>query len=441
MIVAHEARKALAERFWLSPLRLCVYLRNGLSTLQQWPIVLPPLLADFQERDTDRPDGLPASGGPRSHGDIAKRADQGQLVRSHLPVSVDDAFHPIDGARAHSGGLEVQCCPEKAPPSGVSGFPFILKLKPKPFEKEPNLGNGPDDHEPASLITLTAGPDVTPLDWHRDQELPALLEALAKLERDVEELSVRDVHDNAERRTPSYSCRISEGRPPGRKPSESLPRWNFILTGSSARQLRRGSANLLPGRSIAHTLTPVMQAECRPSTLLPAALPAEPRFPQRSLEDYLLFGSLPGLYSEGRDAWAETLATWADLYIENEVRQENIVRDMGAFSRFIELAALESGRIVNYTKMASAVGVAVNTLRNFFQVLEDTFLGIRVPPFTETRRRVALAPRFVLFDIGVRHALAGLRISEDLIRIGAEELFEHSGCRKNQCARGPGGAS
>ena len=167
-----------------------------------------------------------------------------------------------------------------------------------------------------------------------------------------------------------------------------------------------------------------MQAECRPSTLLPAALPAEPRFPQRSLEDYLLFGSLPGLYSEGRDAWAETLATWADLYIENEVRQENIVRDMGAFSRFIELAALESGRIVNYTKMASAVGVAVNTLRNFFQVLEDTFLGIRVPPFTETRRRVALAPRFVLFDIGVRHALAGLRISEDLIRIGAEELFE-----------------
>lgn len=201
-------------------------------------------------------------------------------------------------------------------------------------------------------------------------------------------------------------------------------RWNFILTGSSTRRLKRGSANLLPGRSIAHTLTPVLQAECRPSILLPVALPAEPRFLQRSLEDCLLFGSLPGLYSQGRESWAETLATWADLYIENEIRQENIVRDMGAFSRFIELAALESGRIVNYTKMASAVGVAVNTLRNFFQVLEDTFLGIRVPPFTETRRRVALAPRFVLFDMGIRHALAGLRMSEELIRVGAGELFE-----------------
>jgi uncharacterized protein len=66
----------------------------------------------------------------------------------------------------------------------------------------------------------------------------------------------------------------------------------------------------------------------------------------------------------------------------------------------------------------------VNTLRNFFQVLEDTFLGIRVPPFTETRRRVALSPRFVLFDMGIRHALARLRMSEDLIRVGAGELFE-----------------
>jgi predicted AAA+ superfamily ATPase len=201
-------------------------------------------------------------------------------------------------------------------------------------------------------------------------------------------------------------------------------RWRFILTGSSARRLRRGSANLLPGRSVSHTLTPVMQAECRPCILLPVALPSEPRFPSRSLEDSLLYGSLPGLYSEGRDSWAETLATWADLYIENEIRQENIVRDMGAFSRFIELAAIESGRFINYTKMASAVGVAVNTLRNFFQVLEDTFLGTRVPPFTETRRRVALAPRFVLLDMGLRHALAGLRMSEDLIRVGAGELFE-----------------
>ncbi len=201
-------------------------------------------------------------------------------------------------------------------------------------------------------------------------------------------------------------------------------RWRFILTGSSARQLKHGSANLLPGRSIERTLTPVMQAECRECVLFPLAPPPQPRFPPRSLEDCLLFGGLPGLYSEARESWAETLATWADLYIENEVRQENIVRDMGAFSRFIELAAIESGRFVNYSKMASAVGVAVNTLRNFYQVLEDTFLGTRVPPFTETRRRVSMASRFILFDLGIRHALARLRMSEDLIRVGAGELFE-----------------
>lgn len=203
-----------------------------------------------------------------------------------------------------------------------------------------------------------------------------------------------------------------------------LGRWRFILTGSSSRRLKRGSANLLPGRSIVYTLTPVMQAECRPSVLLPIASPPEPRFPERSLEDCLLYGSLPGLYGEDRGIWAETLATWADLYIENEIRQENIVRDMGAFSRFIEAAALESGRIVNYTKLASTIGVAVNTLRNFFQVLEDTFLGMRVPSFTETRRRVSKAPRFVLFDLGIRNALAGLSFSKDLIRTGGGELFE-----------------
>jgi len=201
-------------------------------------------------------------------------------------------------------------------------------------------------------------------------------------------------------------------------------RRRFILTGSSARRLRRGSVNLLPGRSIAYALTPVLQAECRPCTLLPVALPPQPRFPTRSLEDCLLFGSLPGLFSEGRDSWADTLATWADLYIENEIRQENIVRDMGAFSRFLEIAALEAGRIVNYTKMASVVGVSVNTLRNFYQVLEDTFLGMRVPSFIATRRRAAVAPRFVLCDLGIRHALAGLRMTDDLIRVGAGELFE-----------------
>ena len=182
-------------------------------------------------------------------------------------------------------------------------------------------------------------------------------------------------------------------------------RWQFVLTGSSARQLRRSGANLLPGRSVSFTLSPVLQAECRPCQIVPVDPPEEPHFPGRALEDCLLHGSLPGLFTESRESWVDTLATYADLYIENEIRQESIVRDMGAFSRFLELAAIESGRIVNYTKMASAVGVAVNTLRTFYQVLEDTFVGVRVPPFPDRRRR--LLGRDVAHGIGRRGRCGG----------------------------------
>jgi predicted AAA+ superfamily ATPase len=201
-------------------------------------------------------------------------------------------------------------------------------------------------------------------------------------------------------------------------------RFQFILTGSSARRLRRGTANLLPGRAIHHVLSPVLQAESRASEILPLEPPSEARFPERDLESQLLFGNLPGFYSEDVETWDRTLETYADLYIENEVRQENLARDIGAFNRFLEIAALESGRWVNYTKMASAVGVAVNTLRTFYQILEDTFLGFRVSSFAMTRKRVVAAPRFVIFDLGVRHKLANLRLTPDLLRTHGGELFE-----------------
>ena len=201
-------------------------------------------------------------------------------------------------------------------------------------------------------------------------------------------------------------------------------RYRFILTGSSARRLKHGSANLLPGRAIHHVLSPVLQAETREAELLGLPLPPQECFPPRGIEDQLLFGNLPGLHSEDRMSWDATLETYADLYVENEIRQESIVRDMGAFSRFLSVAALEAGRWVNYTKMAAAVGVSVNTLRNYYQVLEDTFLGFRVASFATTRKRVVSAPRFVFFDLGVRHKLANLHATPDLVRTQAGELFE-----------------
>ena len=205
---------------------------------------------------------------------------------------------------------------------------------------------------------------------------------------------------------------------------EDPERYLFLLTGSSARQLRRGSANLLPGRSHQHILSPTLQAEQRPTSLLPLDMPTGPTFPRRSLESYLLHGNLPGFYGEELSSWQQTLETYVDLYIENEIRQENIVRDMGAFARFLRLAALEAGQAVNYAKMADAIGVAVNTLRNFYQVLEDTFIGMRIGPFATGRKKVMTAPRFLFFDIGVRHVLAGLPASESLLSMDAGHIFE-----------------
>lgn len=201
-------------------------------------------------------------------------------------------------------------------------------------------------------------------------------------------------------------------------------RYQFLLTGSSARQLRRGSANLLPGRAQQFLLSPVLQVEQRPVELLPLSMPSGTTFPTRSLESYLLYGNLPGLYSEDQASWERTLETYVDLYIEHEIRQEHIVQDMGAFVRFLRVAALEAGQAVNYSKLANAIGVAVNTIRNFFQVLDDTFVGVRIGPFASGRRQIISAPRFVLFDIGVRHVLANVPATQTLLTLDAGHVFE-----------------
>lgn len=203
-------------------------------------------------------------------------------------------------------------------------------------------------------------------------------------------------------------------------------RFQFYLTGSSARQLKRGSASLLPGRAHTFLLSPVLQAEQRPCELLPLlTLPVRgKKFPERPLNDCLLFGNLPGLYHENRSSWINTLAAYVELYIENEIRQEHIVADMGAFVRFLRLAAYESGQCVNFTKLAGAVGVAVNTLRNFYQVLEDTCVGIRLPPFGRSRKKILQASRFLIFDLGVRHLLAELPLNDTLLKLDAGHIFE-----------------
>ena len=200
--------------------------------------------------------------------------------------------------------------------------------------------------------------------------------------------------------------------------------FDFFLTGSSARRLKKHSANLLPGRIHLFHMSPVLQAEQRESIILPLSMPEGNYFPGRSLEDYLIYGNLPGLYNEEKSSWLSTLTSYAELYIENEIRKENVVNDMGAFLMFLKLASSESGQIVNYTKLAGIVGVSVNTIKNYYQVLEDTYVGFRIPAFGRSRKKITTAPRFLIFDTGVRNALSELPMNQSLIQLDAGHLFE-----------------
>jgi predicted AAA+ superfamily ATPase len=207
-------------------------------------------------------------------------------------------------------------------------------------------------------------------------------------------------------------------------------RFEFFVTGSSARRLRAGAANLLPGRAHSYRLFPLVDTERvghERSTILPKAdAPVgASAFPRSSLDDVLTWGSLPGVALEPAASRAATLRTYAEVYLEEEIRREAVVRDVGAFSRFLVLAATESGRVMNLTGLSQESGVPVATIRNFYQVLIDTFVGYWIPAYGRSgRKQILSTPRFLFFDVGVRNAAAELPISRDLLKTQAGPIFE-----------------
>jgi len=176
---------------------------------------------------------------------------------------------------------------------------------------------------------------------------------------------------------------------------EPRNRLRFVLTGSSARKLRRGSANLLPGRVVLEHLDPLTPRELPPPFDLPRALQV---------------GMLPGIHLGGEGA-IDILGTYAEFYLREEVRAEALTKNIGAYARFLDVAAVVSGQWLNYTKIASDAEIPKETIRRFVEILEDTLLLFRVPPFRLRRkvsRRVSRRDRFLLFDVGVRNAMLGL---------------------------------
>ncbi len=214
-------------------------------------------------------------------------------------------------------------------------------------------------------------------------------------------------------------------------------RWRFVLCGSSARKLRRIGANLLPGRSFLHRLYPLTLTE-HPSdeekishALSPLPFPWPKRsgpshpFPRWDLVTRLTYGELPGIVAAGEEDRAELLKAYTFMHLEEEIRREALVKDWGAFVRFLQLAAAESGQILNFSGIAQETGVAQLTVKAYYQLLEDMFVGFRVSAYTKSPRKNLLStPKFFFFDLGVRHAAAGLSTSPDIVKVDPGIFFE-----------------
>lgn len=187
-------------------------------------------------------------------------------------------------------------------------------------------------------------------------------------------------------------------------------RARFVFTGSSARKLRRGRAlNLLPGRVVALHLDALTIEECAP----------------QSLDDALLYGALPAVCATEDLADREVdLRSYAETYLEEEVRQEALVRNIGAYGRFVELAAREAGRIANYSRVSQDVGVSSVTIQTYYEILCDCLIAERVEPVTRSvsRKKLTKTCRYLMFDTGVARVAA--REGRRLPRSRMGELFE-----------------
>jgi predicted AAA+ superfamily ATPase len=214
-------------------------------------------------------------------------------------------------------------------------------------------------------------------------------------------------------------------------------RWRFVLCGSSARKLRLTGANLLPGRSLVHHLHPLTLAEhpVKEAKIAHAGSPlpfpwndgkrAKHPFPEWDLLTRLAYGALPGIVTADKQDRQGLLKAYAFVHLEEEIRREALVKDWGAFVRFLQLAAVESGQMLNYANISQEAGISQPTVKSYYQLLEDMFVGIRVPAYSKSPRKNLLStPKFLFFDLGVRHAAAGLNPSSDLVSANPGPVFE-----------------
>jgi predicted AAA+ superfamily ATPase len=173
----------------------------------------------------------------------------------------------------------------------------------------------------------------------------------------------------------------------------------FIMSGSSPRKINRTGVNLLGGRALRYELFPLVSAE----------------IPDFDLEKALNNGLLPRHYLSENPK--RMITAYIGNYLRDEIVNEAKIRNAAVFSNFLEAAAFSNGEIVNYSNIASDCGVSAPTIREYFQILQDTLIGKMVPVYQKKpKRRVILAPKFYYFDVGITNHL----LKRGKIEMGSE---------------------
>lgn len=168
----------------------------------------------------------------------------------------------------------------------------------------------------------------------------------------------------------------------------------FILSGSSARKLRRGGANMLGGRAMRKSLYPLVSAE----------------IPDFDVIKAVNQGMIPRHYLATADKYWPMLQAYVSVYLREEIKAEALVRNLSTFSRFLEAAALTDGEMVNFSNIAQDCGIDAKTVAAYFSILEETLIGYMVPAYAKTvKRKVRQAPRFYYFDVSIPNYLLGRR--------------------------------
>lgn len=168
---------------------------------------------------------------------------------------------------------------------------------------------------------------------------------------------------------------------------------SFILTGSSSRKLRQSNANMLGGRAQRIYFFPLTWKE----------ISSAEHF---DFNKYLLVGGLPSIYSN--HDWRDKIEAYVNIFLNEEIAQECKVRNIQGFERFLQTAAQYSGEMINYSNIASDAQLSESSVRNYFQILEDTLIGYRLPPWQSPIRKAITTEKFYFFDLGIKWALCNI---------------------------------